>query len=313
MTKISEITTADTAPIGTHYIEMEKADGTSVKVLMSNLFLDFATSTELTISSGSVTPTQNWHTIDTEGDAASDDLDTFATTNATDGFLLIVRANNTARTVVIKHNTGNIQTAAAADITLDETYKAVSFIYDATLAKWVQSGGGAAASTAKGRVEFLADIVPATSGAPITVLAGASSPAESIPYYEFVNGSTTYREYYCRLQDYASGGLTLKFEVMRTSAAAAATYIFDAAIRRINTATEDLGAAHTYDYNSVTVTIPAGPPTATIPMAGTITFTDGSDMDSLATGEAFILRFRRSGGTATDTARVLTSITMKET
>jgi len=100
---------------------------------------------------------------------------------------------------------------------------------------------------------------------------------------------------------------------MRTSAAAGATYIFDAAIRRINTGTEDLGAAHTYDYNTVTVTIPAGPPTATIPMAGVITFTDGADMDNLATDEMFIVRFRRSGGTATDTARVLPVIDVKET
>lgn len=107
--------------------------------------------------------------------------------------------------------------------------------------------------------------------------------------------------------------MTLNFEVMRTSGAAGYTYIFEAAIRRINTGTEDLGASHAYDYNSVTVTIPAGPPNAGIPMAGSISFTDGADMDSLASGEAFILRFRRNGGTATDTARVLPTLTMKET
>ena len=165
----------------------------------------------------------------------------------------------------------------------------------------------------KGRAEFLVATVPLTVGAPIAGLDGVSSPAEGIPYFEFVNGSVTYREFYCRLLDYKLGGLTLNFEVMRTSAAAAATYIFDAAIRRINTGSEDLGASQTYDYNTVTVTIPAGPPNAGIPMAGTITFTNGADMDSLATGEAFILRLRRNGGTATDTARVLATITMNET
>jgi hypothetical protein len=102
--------------------------------------LDFATSTELTISTGSVTPTQNWHTIDTEGDAASDDLDTIVASALTDGFRLYIRANNTARTVVIKHNTGNIVTFNALDITLDETYKFITLIYDVTLAKWIVGG-----------------------------------------------------------------------------------------------------------------------------------------------------------------------------
>jgi hypothetical protein len=101
--------------------------------------LDFATSTELTISSGSITPTQNWHTVDTESDAASDDLDTIVATGVTDGFILLLRANNTARTVVIKHNTGNIQVASTTDITLNETYKYAILVYDATLAVWLAS------------------------------------------------------------------------------------------------------------------------------------------------------------------------------
>ena len=191
------------------------------------------------------------------------------------------------------------------------TETGITVTYDDTNGKidFSVSGGG----SSKGRVEILVATVPLTSGAPIAGLDGVSSPAEGIPYFSFVNGSVTYREYYCRLLDYGGGGLTLNFEVMRTSEAAGDTYIFEAAIRRINTGTEDLGASHTYDYNSVTVTIPAGPPNAGIPMAGTITFTDGADMDSLASGETFILRFRRNGGTATDTARVLPTITMKET
>jgi hypothetical protein len=101
--------------------------------------IDFATSTELTIASGSITPTQNWHTVDTEADAASDDLDTIVASGVSDGFVLFFRANNTARTVVVKHNTGNIVCFGAADISLDETYKSVRLIYDATLTKWVAS------------------------------------------------------------------------------------------------------------------------------------------------------------------------------
>lgn len=101
--------------------------------------LDFPTSTELTIATGSVTPTQNWHTVDTEADASSDDLDTIVASGVTDGFVLFLRANNTARTVVIKHNTGNIVTSDAQSVTLDETYKIVQLVYDATLTKWICS------------------------------------------------------------------------------------------------------------------------------------------------------------------------------
>lgn len=174
------------------------------------------------------------------------------------------------------------------------------------------------AGTQKGTLELTVATVPlpsgsTNSGAPVAGLDGLSSPFEGIPYYEFVSTPVTYREYYGRLKNYGGGGLTIKFEVLRTSAAAGATYIFEAGIRRINTGTEDLGAAHTYDYNAVTVTIPAGPPNAGIPMAGTITFTNGADMDNLASGEACILRFRRNGGTAADIARVLVTITVEET
>lgn len=172
-------------------------------------------------------------------------------------------------------------------------------------------------SNSKGRVEILAATVPTTVGAPIGQISGGSTPVEGIPYFSFVDGTITYRDFYCRLIDYSGGGLTLNFEVLRTSATAALRYVFEAAVRRINTATEDITASHTYDYNAVTVTIPAGPPAAGIPMAGSITFTDGADMDSLANNEAFILRFRRNATTAnddaTDTARVLASITMRET
>jgi hypothetical protein len=166
-------------------------------------------------------------------------------------------------------------------------------------------------------VEFLAATVPATLGAPITSLAGASTPAESIPYFIYADAAAAYREFYCRLIGYNGGGLTFKFEVLRTTAAAASAYVFQAAIRRINTGTEDLGASHSYDYNTVTITVPAGPPAAGIPMAGTITFTDGADMDSLADGEAFILRLLRDPAHASDdagdTARVLATISGYET
>lgn len=175
----------------------------------------------------------------------------------------------------------------------------------------------ALASQVKGRVEFIADIPPATSGATRNVLAGASTPAEQHVYLEFPDAAATYHDYVCRLVGYNGGGLTFTFEVLRTSASAGNAYVFQGAIRRINAATENLGSAHTYDYNTVTVTVPAGPPAAGIPMQGTITFTDGADMDSLANNELFIFRFLRdpahANDNAGDTARVLISLTGRET
>lgn len=169
----------------------------------------------------------------------------------------------------------------------------------------------------KGRAEILSASVPTTLGAPIGFIDSASSPVDSFPYYEFGDSALAYVDLYCRLIGYQGGGLTVNFNLLRTSAAAAAGYYFQAAIRRIATASDDITASHTYDYNSVTVNVPAGPPAAGISMAGEITFTDGADMDSLADNEMFVLRFRRDptngADNAGDAARVLATITIRET
>ncbi|RPJ29438.1 MAG: hypothetical protein EHM33_00905 [Chloroflexi bacterium] len=97
---------------------------------------------------------------------------------------------------------------------------------------------------------------------------------------------------------------------MRTTGAAGETYTVEAAIRRIEAGAEDLGASHTYDYNtSGNITIPAGPPNAGIPMSFVILFTSGADMDNLANNDFFVLRVRRgTTGTATDALRMITSL-----
>ena len=79
--------------------------------------------TELTIASGSITPTHGLHSVDTESDAATDDLANITTTNLDDGSLLIVRANNSTRTVVVKHTAGGagqIHLKSGLDLTLDD-------------------------------------------------------------------------------------------------------------------------------------------------------------------------------------------------
>ncbi len=95
--------------------------------------------TELTIAGGIITKTQTYHRIDTEGDAATDDLDTINGATAT-GEVLIIRAENAGRAVVVKHNTGNIWFMGAADITLDNIEDHLLLIWDGT--KWCSLGDG---------------------------------------------------------------------------------------------------------------------------------------------------------------------------
>lgn len=97
-----------------------------------------AASTELTISSGSVTAAAvngGQHTIDTESDAASDDLDNIVITNVEDGRWLFVSAENTSRTVVLKHESGGsgqLSLYNDTDFSLDDTDKWVLFRLNGT-------------------------------------------------------------------------------------------------------------------------------------------------------------------------------------
>ena len=101
--------------------------------------LQFATATTLTIATGSITVTQNWHRIDTEASASTDDLDTI--TAGSEAQVLILRTVNGARNVVIKHGTGNIYCAGAKDITLDNNYDLAVLVYDASLSFWIAFRG----------------------------------------------------------------------------------------------------------------------------------------------------------------------------
>jgi hypothetical protein len=112
----------------------------------------WATATELTLASDAITVTQTPHLVDTQADAASDDLVTINGGSA--GQLLAIRAAHADRTVVIKNGTGNILTGGA-DITLDDTNKYVLFIYDGLLSKWVVVGGTGGGASAFSDYAFL--------------------------------------------------------------------------------------------------------------------------------------------------------------
>ena len=93
-------------------------------------WLKLATPTELTISSGVVTATQSYHQIDTEGDAATDDLDTINGGSA--GRMLFLGPQNGTRDVVLKDGTGNIFTQDGADITLSLFGQRVLLLHNGT-------------------------------------------------------------------------------------------------------------------------------------------------------------------------------------
>ena len=89
-----------------------------------------ASASELTIATGAITATGSAHTVDTESDAASDDLDTIS--GGADGDYLTIWANNDARTVVVKNGTGNILTANGSDFSINTDNKAITLRYDGT-------------------------------------------------------------------------------------------------------------------------------------------------------------------------------------
>ena len=94
--------------------------------------LRFVDATELTIASDAITVTQNFHKVDTQADAATDDLATItAGTSVAAGFILVLRLENTARTVVVKDGTGNIL-LNGGDLILNAADKLCVLIYDGT-------------------------------------------------------------------------------------------------------------------------------------------------------------------------------------
>ena len=99
--------------------------------LKENIALEAAV--ELTIATGEVTKTKAYHFIDTQSDDPSDDLDTI--NGGSDGDILILEAEHTDRTIILKDGTGNLQ--LGGDIYLTATGQVAVLIYNGTLTKWL--------------------------------------------------------------------------------------------------------------------------------------------------------------------------------
>lgn len=80
----------------------------------------------LTIAAGVVTVTNGIHAVETEGAAATDDLDTV--NGGVAGMILILRAVSSVRDVVLKDGTGNLR--LAGDFTLTSTDDRIILISD---------------------------------------------------------------------------------------------------------------------------------------------------------------------------------------
>jgi len=85
---------------------------------------------ELTIAAGVVTKTCSYHRVDTQDDDPTDDLDTI--NGGSEGDVLLIRAADGARTVVVKHGTGNVWNPTGDDITLDDEGDYVLLVFDST-------------------------------------------------------------------------------------------------------------------------------------------------------------------------------------
>lgn len=136
---------------------------------------------------------------------------------------------------------------------------------------------------------------PASSGAQELSIAGGSSPAEDANAWAFDQTGPEYLDFYFRLSARYSGrGVTF---VHRWSGAATTNNVrWGGAIRRLADGAETLSASHTYDFNDAADS--AAPGTVTISKDTSVDFSDGADMDSLAAGEPFIYRARRTSATS---------------
>lgn len=152
--------------------------------------------TTLTISSGVITVTGNYHKVETQSSAASDDLDTINTGAA--GLILFLQSVNDARNVVIKHATGNIYCAGGKDITLDLNYEIAFLVYDAGNTRWI-AGKFPPGYSLVGNISGAGTIatggftltVPATGTAALLAVANVFTANQTLTDVNIVLGTTT--------------------------------------------------------------------------------------------------------------------------
>jgi len=104
-------------------------DGTT-----SSSILSAGTAEGLVISGGVISPSSSHCRVDTEGLAATDDIDTITTTGLPEGMILIVRPESGLRDVVVKDDTGNLR--LAGDFTMNGSRDAIVLLKSST--SWIE-------------------------------------------------------------------------------------------------------------------------------------------------------------------------------
>ncbi len=90
----------------------------------------------LTIATGMITATSDYHVIDTEDEEKSDDVDTI--NGGWDGRAITLRALRGAHTVVLKNSGGNIRLNGGVDRSLDNHKDTITLRYDAQIGAWLE-------------------------------------------------------------------------------------------------------------------------------------------------------------------------------
>lgn len=137
---------------------------------------------------------------------------------------------------------------------------------------------------------------PATLPAFIGRIAGTSSPAEIFRVWTFPDAAAAHLNFRFVLKGYGGGGLTVK--LFWSAGTASNNCVWQGAFVRIADDAKDMDTtAQVYDYNTVTAAAPSAIGELSY---DTITFTNGSDMDSVADGEIFEFRLKRDPAHASD-------------
>ena len=130
------------------------------------------------------------------------------------------------------------------------------------------------------------------------IIAGASSPAEAVPVYKFLDAVINYLDVYFTLAPTYTAAADVLVGLYWSAAVASGNGRWGASIRAIPDDAEDLDTtAFTYNY----ITTDDAAPTSIGEVAYLVLTLTGSALDGIAAGERGILRIRREANHANDT------------
>lgn len=124
--------------------EWQNSAGTKLAAVGPDGELNFGAAVQLTIALGAITATKSYHTVETEGGASTDDLDTIG--GGTEGDVLAIRPANGSHTVVAKNATGNLR--LNGDYSMDEAVSTLTLLFDGS--NWLELSRNATIFVAPG-------------------------------------------------------------------------------------------------------------------------------------------------------------------